>query len=122
MAKEKRPKRQCPHSMYGRVRDAVLRLGECSAAQVYAEVARFIPAPVAARSGRGARRRDTRRHRGAAPYRRKSLVERGGRALVCHILARMARDGDIRRVRKAVYAPLLPKLFGDEQRGCHNGG
>ena len=87
------------------VRLAVLRLGECTIAQVTAEIGRFISASSAAVQSRRDRR-----------YRGKSLGSPRHR-IVQRCLNKLYSQGRLRRVALGGYAPPLPKLHRPEKVG-----
>lgn len=88
-----------------RVLEAVLRLGECTVAQVRAEVGRYISASEAALM-----RARAIRHRGRQGGDPRQL-------LVLTDLARLVRGGKLRRVWPGVYAPPLPTIYKEGRAG-----
>lgn len=103
-------------TLRGLVLDAVLRLGECRAADVAAEVGAQIPAAQAATAGRKRRRNTAKYTKSERRSRRLHTLESLGKIrLVSENLYRLLRCGKIRRVRRGMYAPNLPKLFGQSR-------
>lgn len=90
---------------------AVMRLGECRAVDVVADISAQIPAAQAATAGRKRRRSEAKYRRERRPRRRHTLESLGRQRLVAESLWRLLQHGKIRRVRRGVYAPPLPKLF-----------
>src|SRR5688572_20273760 len=97
-----------PKPLLHSVLEYVLKHGEVSVAQVTAGVGHTISAPQAIRSGRTDVKKIDRK------YKKRSvtqLVDLGRRRLIGNALIELRRRGKLRRVRKAVYAPLLPQLY-----------
>lgn len=99
-----------PNSFRGQVEAVVLRLGECTADQVLAEVASTIPASRAMNAYRWESKRDCRKTESRLHLRRDPLL-RGKRTLVRDALKDLVQLKRIRRISPGVFAPLLPKLF-----------
>lgn len=87
----------------------VLKLGQCTTAQVLAQVSRHISAAYAAQHGRS---RATRTISG----RSTNLIEQGRKRIVSNTLYRLRHDGKIRHVAHATYAPPLPRLFSEGEQ------
>jgi len=102
-------------SLQSRILETVLVLGECSIAQVLAEVGRYIPAAQAAATGRVLYRAEAKRGRPGIRTRQRSLVERGRRQFVSDTLKRLVKRDKILRVRVGVYAPKGLQLFRAER-------
>ena len=115
------------NSIAGRVRQAVQELGVCTNKQVLAKVGETIPAARAIRSGRAEARQLLRlsKHKGAKPptggrplkkHTTQELVQIGRRFRINVTLANLVKQGQIRRVKKGVYAPLLPKIYNPQNK------
>lgn len=89
------------------VYDTIMELGECSISEILAKMGKDISAAHAASAGRCCRRF----HRWQGKLTRTPVMEQGRHYLVGASVSRLYNKGKIRRVRKGVYAPLLPQLF-----------
>lgn len=101
-------------SLFGKIREAVQRLGECSNQQVLKEVAQYIPAISASRAAHHEHNNRTKRCKTVLrkPHHSSSeLIALGKRFLVNRALSSLARRGDIVRVRKGVYKPIGLRLY-----------
>jgi len=99
-------------TLRNRTLKAVLALGECSVNQVLRAVGRYVSAATAAAAGR--RKRKEARKAGekeTPPRRQRSLEVLGRRQCVLHALRSLAQSGEIRRMRRGVYAPPLPRIY-----------
>jgi hypothetical protein len=101
-------------SLRSRVLEAVLFLGECSIPQVLVKVAGSISASNAAQAlhRRHRARRIANKKRGYKTWGQNTVdpLLSAKRSLVSEALRRLAKDGQLRHVRKGVYAPPLLKI------------
>lgn len=93
-------------NLHQRVLAVVLSTEEVSISQVLATVGRYIDASHAYTAGRRLRR-----NLPNTGSKRRELVDRGRRHIVSHALCRLRKLGKVRRVRRGVYGPPLPRIF-----------
>lgn len=104
-----------PSSFHGKVREAVQLLGECTNSQVMEKVEKLISAPIACRAARQELQQKERTRfsdkRVKTHYTTSQLLTMGKRRITNNSLSRLARRGDIVRVRKGVYKPVGLRLY-----------
>lgn len=89
-----------------RVLAVVLSTEEVSISQVLAAVGRYIDSSHAHAAGRRLRR-----NLPNTGKKRWELADFGRRHLVSHALCKLRKLGKVRRVRRGVYGPPLPRIF-----------
>ena len=93
-------------SLWGRVTEAVIALGECTPSQVLALVGRTIPAHKAAHLGRS----EVSYTQGSKRYTPADLIRLGKVRMVGQALINLAKGGRLGRVRRGVYTVPPLKL------------
>lgn len=92
-----------PGSLYGKVRDAVRRLGECTNQQILAEVGHHITAAKAAVAGQREVSTSRERRIQEKEYAPQEIVDIGRRRIINCCISSLLQRGHIERVRQGVY-------------------
>jgi hypothetical protein len=102
-----------PKNLSKRLVQALLDHGECSTTRLIGFVGSSIPAAEAAAYARTQYKHDLKRHniKAGGVHTAAWFVQNGRRVKVIAALKSLALRGKIRRVRRGVYGPPLPRLF-----------